>query len=183
MFGSYLRRFRRLGTRGAAAVEFALVTPMLITLSVGGIDYGNLLNGSQAIAAAARVGIETARNDTDCKSGIQVLNNPQVGTDCKNAIETAMQASGNFSPALIFPSNFTLTCKCDKDLETILCPPPSGNSQTFGNSCATPTQASPTGRGNNMVFITVSASQIVSPLITWPFFPNSINGLATVRLQ
>lgn len=176
MLGNYLRHFWRLGSRGAAAVEFALVAPVLVTLSVGGIDYGNLLNGSQTIAAAARVGVEIARDNTDCKKEIQVLKTPQIGSDCSDAIEAAMQSSGNFNPALVFPGSFTLTCYCDKAPGTVVpctnpSPPP------FGYSCAT------AGQGNNMVFVTVSASQIVSPLITWPFFPDTISGLATMRLQ
>lgn len=174
MLRECMRRWRRLGTLGTAAVEFAMVTPLLVTLSVGGIDYGNLLNGSQAIAAAARVGAETARDDSTCKSGIQVLNSPQVSSACSDKITAAMQASGNFSPALI-PGGYTLTCYCDRDQNTIPCTNPSP--PPFGNSCAT------AGRGNNMVFITISASQLVSPLITWPSFPDSINGLMTVRLQ
>lgn len=163
------RRARRLlGNAGAALVEFALVVPLLLTVSLGGIDYGSLFNGSQAIAAAARVGGEAARNNSTCQSGIQVLNNPQVSSDCFTAIKGAMTSSGSFSPALTFPGSFPLTCKCDADDGSITC----GN-----HSCQT------AGRGFNEVFITISATQDVSPLIRWPAFPSGISGSMTVRVQ
>jgi hypothetical protein len=157
-----------LGNAGASLVEFALVAPLLLTVSLGGVDYGTLLNGSQSIAAAARVGAETARNNPTCQSGIQILNNPQVSNDCFTAIKGAMASSGNFSPALSFPGSFPLTCKCDGDDGSITC----GN-----HSCQT------AGRGFNEVFITISATQDVSPLVPWPAFPSGISGSMTVRLQ
>ncbi|GAA2198747.1 TadE/TadG family type IV pilus assembly protein [Sinomonas flava] len=42
--------------RGAAAVEFALVLPVLILLLLGIVDYGRLFNAQQTLTYAARSG-------------------------------------------------------------------------------------------------------------------------------
>lgn len=184
------RARRSLGSHGAAAVEMALVTPMLLTLSLGGVDYGNLFNGSQALVAATRVGAETARNDPFCQSGGIMPSSTNssvlaVQSACQNAIENNMKSSGNFNPALTFPSTFALTCYCDGDGG--LCDPSlTAPYQAPANySCSTPTTTYPNGRGYNELFITISASQSTNPLISWPSvaFPSTISGVTEIRLQ
>lgn len=49
-------RGRRAPDRGAAAVEFALVLPLLLILIFGIIDFGRLLNAQIAVTEAAREG-------------------------------------------------------------------------------------------------------------------------------
>ena len=44
------------GRRGAAAVEFALVLPLFMTLVMGGVDYGYFFFSEQVVANAAREG-------------------------------------------------------------------------------------------------------------------------------
>jgi TadE-like protein len=157
-----------LGTAGAAAVEFALVTPFLFLLIFGGIDFGNFFHSSQAIVAATRAGAEYARGSSTCQAGIQVLNTPQISTNCTTGITNAMQNSFSFNPALTFPTPPALACYCDGDNGTITC----------GNvSCAT------AGRGVNEVFVSISASQAITPLIPLPGFPATLNGLTELRLQ
>src|SRR5215469_8933308 len=63
------RRFLRArGDRGAAAVEFALLLPVLLFILFGIIDFGRALNAQITITQAAREG---ARLDA--------LNQPNVG--------------------------------------------------------------------------------------------------------
>jgi Flp pilus assembly protein TadG len=157
-----------LGTAGAAAVEFALVTPFLVALTFGGVDFGTLFKTSQTIAAATRVGAEFARSSPTCQAGIQVLNTPQVSAACATGIKNAMQNAGNFTPALTFPTAPVLACYCDSDNSTITC----GN-----NPCTT------INKGNNEVFIRVTARQAITSLIPWPGFPATLNGLSELRLQ
>lgn len=53
-------RTRRRGDRGAAAVEFALVLPLLITLLFGMIDFGFAINRYTVINNATREGVRAA---------------------------------------------------------------------------------------------------------------------------
>lgn len=51
-----LRRRRRVPDRGAAAVEAALVLPLLLLLVFGIIDFGRMLNAQIKVTEAAREG-------------------------------------------------------------------------------------------------------------------------------
>jgi len=154
---------------GAVAVELGVVAPLLVVLAVGIVDFGNLLNNDQALAAAARIGAQYARNSSFCKSGIQVLSSPPVNAACTTGIQNAMRQSMNYSAGqLTFPASIPLTCECD-DGTSITC----GN-----NACATAGRPAP-----DRVFITVSASQSFTPMIAWPGMPSAINGGTEIRLQ
>jgi Flp pilus assembly protein TadG len=50
----------KLGDRGTAAVEFALVAPVLLLLVFGIIDFGRMINARINITAAAREGARAA---------------------------------------------------------------------------------------------------------------------------
>jgi hypothetical protein len=170
------RRF--LGTAGAAAVEFALVTPFLLLLIFGGVDFGNFFNSSQAIAAATRAGADYARSNAICQSGIDVVNNPQITSTCISGIQNAAKSSYSFNPALTVP-NPSLVCYCDNN-GTLTLVPGSQPSVCGTYSCATPGHLG----GLNAVFVTVTASQAgITPLIPLPAFPTTLNGLTELRLQ
>lgn len=156
-----------LGTAGAAVVELALVMPFLLSLLVGGLDFAYLFNTSQAVAAATRAGAEYAHNSTTCQSGIDVLNTPQITTNCINGIQNAMQSSYPFTTVLTFPSGVTLACYCDGDGGIIIC----GNT-----SCVTAI------RGNTEVSIKVTAREAFTPVVSLPGFPTTLNGVTEFRL-
>jgi len=50
----------RLGADGAAAVELALIAPVLALLMTGGFDFGHALYEQHRLAAAARAGVQYA---------------------------------------------------------------------------------------------------------------------------
>jgi Flp pilus assembly protein TadG len=50
----------KVGDRGAAAVEFALVLPLLLILIFGIIDFGRMLNAKITLTEAAREGARAA---------------------------------------------------------------------------------------------------------------------------
>jgi Flp pilus assembly protein TadG len=62
--------------KGAASVEFALVSPLLILLILGTIDVGQFVNASETVGIASRIGARSAAKNTtqhlsDVKSDIQ----------------------------------------------------------------------------------------------------------------
>ena len=86
-----LRRFRR-SESGQAAVEFALIMPLLLLLLVGIIEFGRGWNDHQVITDAAR---EAARK---C-----VIANSVVTLDSvKNVAKSAMAAAGISSADSMF---------------------------------------------------------------------------------
>jgi Flp pilus assembly protein TadG len=56
---------RRTGDRGAAAVEFALLLPLLLILVFGIIDFGRMLNAQITLTEAAREGARASVLGTD----------------------------------------------------------------------------------------------------------------------
>jgi Flp pilus assembly protein TadG len=56
----YFVRRRRGDTRGAAAIEFALVLPIVLLLVCGIVDFGRMLNIQITLSAAAREGARWA---------------------------------------------------------------------------------------------------------------------------
>jgi hypothetical protein len=169
-----------LGTAGAAAVELALVTPFLLTLIFGGLDFGNLFNTSQSIAAATRAGAQYARNSATCQSGILVAHSPPIATGagpCTDGIQKATQNAGNFAPALTFPTAPVLACYCDGGATpNTPCTTNPVPSTGLDYSCST------NGRGNNELYVQVSARQAITPLLPWPGFPKTLNGLTELRI-
>ena len=82
-------------------------------------------------------------------------------------IENAMQNSMRFSPPLTFPASFLQSCECD-NRTSIACT----------ESCVT------AGRpGPNRVFLRISVTQAVFPLLPWPGFPATLNSATEIRLQ
>jgi Flp pilus assembly protein TadG len=72
--------------RGAAAVEFAIVLPVFLTIVLGGIDFGYYFFASEVVTNAAREGARVGS-----------VQDPVTGdpvTRAENAATTYLQASG-----------------------------------------------------------------------------------------
>jgi len=153
-----------LGNDGSATIEFGLLAGLLLVpLTLFIVQYGLILNATQALAAAARVGAEYARDSATCQAGIQ---SPNINATCTAGIQNAMQNSMNFSPALR-PATITLTCQCDDQ-----------SGATCGNSCASAGRPPP-----NRIFLRISVAQPFIPLIALRSTPTTLNGLADIRIQ
>ena len=175
------RSGRPVGTSGAAAVELALTAPVLMTLLLGGIDFGLLFNNGQSITAATRVGVQYARNSSVCQdsaTGIQMLPTVQIGATCITNIQQAMQDSRNFVPALTFPSGVSLECRCDADGS--LCDDQNSPPVLMPANYSCPSN----GRGANQIFVRVTARQtLAAPLFPWPGYPTVLDGRSVLQIQ
>ena len=169
-----------LDTAGAVAAELAMATPFLVLLILGIIDFGAYMNSSQQVAAATRIGAEFARDSTTCQNSTTGIDTVKlvINADClsgaTNSIEAAMTNSMNFGAALTFPNMTTcstspspcLTCKCDD-----------GSAIDCGNTVC------PAATAPKRVFVTVSASLAITPILSWAGFPTAVPGLTEIRLQ
>ena len=86
---SFLTRLPRcLGDGGNAAIEFAILAPILASLLTGAWDFGNCFVQSQRLASAARAGaqygIQTAANAVDFTGMVQAAHNDAA--DSANAL-------------------------------------------------------------------------------------------------
>ncbi len=74
MWARVLFKFRsHKSQRGAAALEFALVFPVLLLLLIGIVDFGMLMSTQSVVANAAREGARTAalsNNETSAKNAV-----------------------------------------------------------------------------------------------------------------
>jgi Flp pilus assembly protein TadG len=148
-----------LGSDGAVLVEFALAAPILVTVVLGIADFGMMAAQNAALEGATRVGAEYARNNSTCQEDIS-------SSSCITGIENAVTNSGNFSPAITFPSSPSASCGCDD-----------GSSITCGTTCVG------AGKTPNRVFITVTASQTFTPILPWPGIPTSLTATTEMRVE
>jgi Flp pilus assembly protein TadG len=82
-------------------------------------------------------------------------------------IRNSMQRAMSFTPTLTFPTSFPQSCECSD-----------GTSITCAESCAT------AGRpGPNRIFMKISASQALTPLVPWPGIPATLTATTELRLQ
>lgn len=72
-------RLGRRGDRGASAVEFALVTPLLILLVFGMIDFGFAINRYAQVNNAAREGVREASLKAPAADVTNAVNNSADG--------------------------------------------------------------------------------------------------------
>ncbi len=95
-----MRRLRRQPSsndrRGVAAVEFALVLPVFLTVSLGIIEYGRALMAANLVTSAAREG---------CRIAGQTGN---TNADVQNSVQSALASSLKLSPGQV-TVNITIT--------------------------------------------------------------------------
>lgn len=103
-----MRRFR--SDSGAAAVEFALVAPILILLVLGIVEFGRAYNVQTSLSAAAREGVRVmaiSKNATAARTATKHAGafNPAV-TDAQICITTGASAA---CTATTCPAGSTVT--------------------------------------------------------------------------
>lgn len=174
MVAGLLALGRRLSTdrdRGSMAVEFAMATPVLLTLVMGAVDYGSLMNTSASLRGATRVGAEYAKAN---------WNNPSV-TDVSTNTESqvcgflGLTLSGS-SCSPVTPS-VSSSCTCVSGA-SVTCP-----SSTGSNPCTS--DPNPSNDHRVLVSAVVTATQSFSPMFSWASFafPSTVSATTTVRTQ
>jgi Flp pilus assembly protein TadG len=102
------RMNRRLGKGGAAAVEFALMTPMLVLLTMGIADFGSAAYTMMEVKSAAHAGVMYAyANPKNCtSSGITTAEG--TATSLGNTLTTTATGATTGSPTAAAPTcNFS----------------------------------------------------------------------------
>jgi Flp pilus assembly protein TadG len=141
--------------RGASAVEFALIAPMLLLLLAGVIDFSQYILQTMQVRAAAQAGADYAQ-----RNGFNV-------TAIQNAVASATTLPTSGSDALVV-STPTQASQC-LDKTGALVP-------ATGPTC-------PAG-GPAGTFVAVSAQKPFTPILNWPGFSFAqIRGQSTVRIQ
>lgn len=101
-----LRGFLR-GERGASAVEFAFVLPLLVLLVVGIAEFGRAFQVSGTLSAAAREGVRTmALQNDQTAAKATVLN---VASSLSPAVTDSQIAITPASCPVTYPSNTDVT--------------------------------------------------------------------------
>ncbi len=102
-------RLRRRRDGGAAAVEFALVLPMLLLLIFGLIDFGRMLNAQITLTEAAREGARADALNSSVPSRVSAASQ-NLGTvtytidqDCVNAGTTDAKVTTHYTFKFITP--------------------------------------------------------------------------------
>jgi Flp pilus assembly protein TadG len=92
--------------RGAAAVELALITPLMVTILLGCIDFGRYPSTAIAVRNAARVGAEYASNNPP---GASEAAQADWRDQTKKAVEDEMKGHHNFDPKQLVVNGPTRT--------------------------------------------------------------------------
>jgi len=155
---TYLRTIAH-AERGSSAIEFGLLAPILIFLTIGVVDLGLGLYQQQQVQAAAQAGAQAA-----------LSGGSSVNTSASNFttnIENAVTSATNLSS---ISASATTSCGC-----------PSGTSITTAKTCSTAC----TGGANPNTYVTVGATATYKPLLSYPTLGSSVtlNATATVRIK
>ena len=92
--------------RGAAAVEFAVVVPVLLTLVMAILDFGRMIAVAASLAAAVRDGARAGATISDFNDATQVA---AVRTRVKNAFEA-------FGGAALATSSVVVTLDANRNV-------------------------------------------------------------------
>ena len=155
----YAIRFLRRHDKGAAAVEFALMVPVLMLVSVGVADFALIMNENMVLSNAANAGAHYALADSSLTEA---------------QIEAVVEEAGNFNAA-----NLTVTvnwrCEC-ADGTVIAC---------TGVSCTAAEDDSGEGDMAKRQYVVVTVTESYSTLFSYPWLesPQTLTGYAEMRVN
>jgi len=88
-------------TRGSAAVEFALVLPLLLTLALALLQIGLLAKDQMVVQEAGRAGAREASVSTDDASVRQAVGEAAAGLNPGSLATTIRRGSGRGTPVTV----------------------------------------------------------------------------------
>jgi Flp pilus assembly protein TadG len=154
--------------RGLAAIEFALVAPVLLALLGGTIDFGLVMSGKSQLANGIAQGVDYALLQ---------------GSSVTAASVKAMVQNGSSRSGLTPSVTVTITgpaCYCVSGQPASLVTPSAALSPSYTCTGTCPSPAAAPG-----AFLTITASYVYQPLM--PFYSQisntTVSEKATVRLQ
>jgi Flp pilus assembly protein TadG len=154
--------------RGVAAVEFALVAPVLLALLGGAVDFGFMMSGKSELANGLAQGVQYAQ-----------LQGPGVSAaTVKSVVQTGSSRSGVKTPVTVSVTGPACYCVSGQPaaLSTTSTP------LSAGNKCAGTCPGTATAPG---AYLIIATSYVYQPLM--PFYSNitstTVAEAVTVRLQ
>jgi len=156
------------------AIEFAIATPVLLTLFVGVADYGTLMNTAGSLRGATRAGAEYAKANWNNPTVTNVITSTeqQVCSFLARPFDTGTSTCSPVTPSV------STSCTCSDDA-SVTCPTPGS-----GSSSPCPVTS---GQTDTRVFnfVSVTATQPFSPIFSWTgfAFPSTVTATSVVRTQ
>jgi Flp pilus assembly protein TadG len=138
---------------GAALVELALATPLLLILIVGVVDFARVFYLGMQVTDAAR-------------AGAQYGSSPAVNFNATTTQTRAQTASPQSAPTIATPVE---VCACVNDATA----PTTLTAGACTAACA----------DHRTVFVSVTASKAFSPIMRFPGVPSSVTISRTVTLR
>lgn len=125
-----MHRFR--SDSGAAAVEFALVVPLLILLAFGIIEFGRMYNLQNSLTSAAREGVRSmAINNNPANARVVAWNSaPSLSSATAGAVATVQVCA---DPSNASTCNSTTPCVAGSTALLTLSYPPAFITGAFGS--------------------------------------------------
>ena len=165
-----LHRRRPGRQRGSLSVEVAVATPVLITLVLGAVDFGLLMNTAASLRGATRAGAEYAKANWNSNADPATVTQQTQQRVCSFLGLSLPSGSSSCSP--VAPT-VTTSCGC-ADNTTVTCPT-DGSNPCSGKS----------GDTRLLISVVLGASQNFSPIVSWASFafPATVSASTTVRTQ
>lgn len=114
------RLLPRIGDKGSAAAEMALIMPLLLLIMIGSFELANYFRDQHTLTKAVRDGARYAArqpfNMYDCGSG--TANSTAVVTPTKNLVQTGLLSGGGDLLAKWADATFTVSVACSTSVST-----------------------------------------------------------------
>ncbi len=154
--------------RGVAALEFALVAPVLLLLLGGVTDFGLIMSGKSQLANGVAQGVQYA-----------LLQGPGVSAaNVKAMVQTGSSRSGLKASVTATITGPACYCVAGQPAALVTSSPALSASYACTGTCPSPAMAPG-------VFVTIAASYVYQPLM--PFYSKlantTVHETATARLQ